>query len=192
MNASGLKILAAVNDVANLDAWNRVISEAKNQWPIFKEQIVEEKVEAISPIEIPEEEIIEKVSPRELSAKISLEKDLQAYLMGSLETLEAGLKFHSAEVITEVGRIDILASDKNSDFVIIELKAEKVNSKVLSQILPYMGWIKVNEELNPKGTNVYGIIVAYDFDEKLIVASEASPFIKLRRYRLNFTFEQIK
>lgn len=91
-----------------------------------------------------------------------------------------------------MGRLDILAIDSSSRFVVIELKSGKADSSVLSQILPYLGWIKNNNELNPQSEKIRGIVVAHDFDEKTVVAASALPSLKLKRYRLNFDFEDMK
>lgn len=83
-------------------------------------------------------------------------------------------------------RIDILAKDIANNFVVIELKAGVADLSTFGQISAYVGWVKQN--LAPEG-NVRGIIVANDFDEKMKYAIKSVPNIKLKRYMLEFQFE---
>ena len=141
----------------------------------FKE--AEEKLEALTDIEI------------------SVEKDLRRYLVSNLESLEKGLKLFSEDRITgeeynvpPVGRIDILAMDKNKDFVVIEIKAGTADPSSYGQISAYMGWVQKN--LVKEKKKVRGIIVANNFDEKLKSAIILAPNIKLVKYELKFEFKE--
>jgi len=69
------------------------------------------------------------------------------------------------EVSTEADKIDILAKDNNG-LVVIELKASKATFSTLGQILSYMASIK----MDLKAENVRGVIVADEFDKKLMLA----------------------
>lgn len=136
--------------------------------------------EALPPEFVPEE------------ATLSLERDLENFLLAKLAVLENGLKTYEGETGRQFqvtsGRIDILAQDKDGSFVIIELKAGTASDSVLAQILAYMADVKA--EL-PKRKTVRGIIVAYGFAEKLIVAATLLPTIKLMKYKVNFEFEEM-
>lgn len=79
---------------------------------------------------------------------------------------------------TEAGKIDILSKDNNS-LVVIELKASKATYSTLGQILSYMASIK--NELNAE--NVRGIIVAEEFDKKLMLAVTQVNNVKLVKYK---------
>ncbi|MDB5477709.1 MAG: hypothetical protein JWM96_204, partial [Alphaproteobacteria bacterium] len=74
-----------------------------------------------------EEETEETTSSNEFA----YEKDLQAYLAKNLEMIEPGLSLYEDEDITGIefpvgGRfIDILAVDKNNNYVVIELKVAR-------------------------------------------------------------------
>ncbi|OHD19830.1 MAG: hypothetical protein A2Y34_10415 [Spirochaetes bacterium GWC1_27_15] len=57
----------------------------------------------------------------------------------------------------EVGEMDFLCLDKNSNFIVIELK-RKATDDTIGQILRYMGW--VSENLCKKSQTVRGIIIA--------------------------------
>ena len=141
-------------------------------------KVLEEKV--------PEEEYL----PEE--ATISLERDLENFLLAKLNALEEGLRLYEGETgrqfQVQSGRIDILAQDKDNNFVVLELKAGTATEAVLAQILAYMA--DITREL-PKGKPVRGIIVAYDFAERLVAASSLLPTIKLMKYKVNFEFEEV-
>lgn len=195
VSAEGLKFYASVNDVRNTEAWLKVVSSASKFWPNLGKALAGTPIE--KPIFLDEElnvELeggVEKAEKEDLGARISLEKDLENFLLTHLEKLEPGMKLVENQLLTDVGKLDILGTDKNSDFMVVELKAGKVGSEVLAQILPYMGWVKTSGEVNPLGKEVRGIIVAHDFDEKVRVAVSSLPNIRLTKYRLNFEFEDI-
>lgn len=89
---------------------------------------------------------------------------------------------------TDVGIIDILAVDKNSKLVIIELKAGEADRQILGQLIPYISWIKTNLSNN---IEVRGIIVANSFDYGVIQALDMWPFLNLIRYKVDFKFEKL-
>jgi|SRR5690554_3839617 len=125
-------------------------------------------------------------NPREIS--LSLEKDLHSYLSLRLEELESGLELveEGIEYKTSAGYIDILAKDKNGNYVVIELKAGKAKDAVIGQILGYIGALSM--ELKVK--NVRGIIVASDFEDRLLYAVENVSNLQLVRYGLTFSFTE--
>jgi len=88
---------------------------------------------------------------------------------------------------TDVGIIDILAIDKNGDFVVIELKKGRTNDKVVGQILNYMGWVRNN--LAEKDQGVRGIIIASDGNQALFSAQgEVSDKVAVKYYRVGVDF----
>jgi RecB family endonuclease NucS len=118
----------------------------------------------------------------------SLERDLQAALRKKIEQLEPGLKIidDGRERTTEAGRIDITAVDAERNIVIIELKAGTAPREVIAQVLAYMAAIREAD-----GQPVRGILVAGDFDRRVILAARAIPNLELRKYSFQFTFEPV-
>ena len=130
-----------------------------------------------------------------ISASITLERDLEEYLVRNLGHLEAGLKLYSKGSITgrqfntDTGKVDILASDKAGDFIVLELKAGIATSAALGQVLAYMNWIRQHVA---QGKKVRGIIIADDFDTKLKYAVCEAPLVSLKKYEVSFTFTDVK
>lgn len=119
------------------------------------------------------------------------EADLKYHIASNLRDLEEGLELYNdnkgngLEYQTEVGRIDILAVDKNKNFVVIELKAGMAADKVCGQVQRYMGWIKKHLA---KDKSVRGMIIAREISEKLKYAASVAPNIEIKTYQVNFTF----
>lgn len=128
-------------------------------------------------------DIIETIDP-----SISLEKDLHSYLATRVNEIENGLSLaeDGIEYQTDAGRIDILANDENDYFVVIELKAGKAKDNAIGQILGYMGCIS---EKSPD--KVRGILVASDFEQRVIFAAKALPLVKLVKYKVSFELQEI-
>jgi len=116
-----------------------------------------------------------------------LERDLQAALRSNIEQLEPGLQVSDGgkERLCDAGRIDITARDSAGTTVIIELKAGVARPDALTQLLAYMGVVAA-EQQGP----VRGMLIAEDFDQKVLFGSRAVPTIQLWRYRFKFTFEK--
>ena len=120
-------------------------------------------------IDVPteEEESSDDIDNEEIfESAISFEKDIEEYIIRDLNQIENGLELYSKEGLngrqfnTEVGRIDILAIDKNLNFVVIELKAGTAKYSVIGQILGYISWVRQNIA---EGREVRGIIIADNF-----------------------------
>ena len=75
--------------------------------------------------------------------------------------------------------------DVNGDLVVIELKAGEAKDSALGQLLGYMG------SMVGVGKNVRGILVASDFETRVKFAVKALPNVKLLKYQLSFTLQQI-
>lgn len=127
-------------------------------------------------------------------AVISLERDLEDYIVRNLEQIEEGLRLFSKENVTgrqfntNIGRIDVLLTDKDDNFVVLELKAGTANYSVIGQILGYIHEIRQNVA---NGKEVKGIIIADEFEKRLIAAVSEIPHVSLKKYRINFTFDDI-
>ena len=85
--------------------------------------------------------------------------------------------------------IDILATDKDNNYVVIELKVSRGYDRVVGQILRYMAWIKKFQA--DETQKVRGIIIARDMSEDLILACSDIPNIDLYEYSLSVSLKLI-
>jgi RecB family endonuclease NucS len=124
-----------------------------------------------------------------------MEQQLEDFIIENWDMTELGKKYDliyeegtlkSQQFITDIGRIDILAKDKDSgNFVVVELKKNQSSDDTVGQILRYMGWI--SEKKNDK--NVKGIIIAGKYDQKLYYALQATENIDVFIYEVNFSLK---
>jgi len=123
-------------------------------------------------------------------ASLSLERDLHAYFAMRVNEIENGLVLmeNGVEYQTDAGRIDILARNKAGHIVVIELKAGKAKDNALGQLLGYMGCIGAASERDSK---VRGILVASDFEPRVIFAAKGLSSVKLIKYKVFFELEEI-
>lgn len=126
-----------------------------------------------------------------VDASISLERDLHSYFAARIDRIEEGLVLLAGgvEYQTEAGRIDLLAKDSEARTVVIELKAGKAKDNALGQLLGYMGCIGANSEARDRG--IRGILVASNFEPRVVYAASGLPAIKLVRYRVSFELEEV-
>ena len=119
----------------------------------------------------------------ETYASISIEKDLRDYLAKYPNKIERGLKLIEKEFDTkEIGRIDLLLTDKKGYDVVVELKKGRKSDDVVGQLSRYMGWVMKN-----RNSKVRGIIVVSEPDERLEYS--ILPFkgmVKTKYYRVRF------
>lgn len=156
--------------------------------PIYIDDIVdaEAKQAAIGESAEAEEEEREEEAAGTVFA---FERDLQNYLARNLEALGPDLRVYEEEGLTGVeypvgGRyIDILAVDKDDNFVVVELKVSRGYDRTVGQLLRYMGWVRENLA---DGRKVCGIIVANDITEDLKLAASHLPDVSLVEYEITF------
>jgi endonuclease len=128
------------------------------------------------------------VSDEPARQKLSLERDMQAALRRNIKSLGISLTIidDGAERSVDSGFIDITCEDSNDgSIVIVELKADKADSRAIGQVLGYMG--DVSEQEGER--KVRGILVAHDFDKRAKSAAKAVPSLTLMRYSVAFQFE---
>lgn len=126
-----------------------------------------------------------------------LEKYLEDFIVSNFDTIFKGsLRIFEdsdgndgQQYATEIGSIDILAIEANSQaFVVIELKKGRSSDRVVGQILRYMGWVKRN--LCENGQSVKGLVICRDDDPKLTYALEMTNNIDVRYYSVSFKLKE--
>lgn len=137
----------------------------------------------------------EELAPLATDTSVSLEQDLESHVLANLEQLEPGLRLYADEHGSgqqldtgEVGRLDILAVDKDDRFVVIELRAGTADDTVCAQLLRYLGWVRSNLA---GGREPRGLLVANDFTKSLEYAAEALDNVALIRYQTDFEFSEV-
>jgi endonuclease len=134
-------------------------------------------------------------SDTQQSAEFAYEKDLRNYLAKNLPILESGLALYEDDGINGIefpvgGRyIDILAIDRNNDFVVIELKVSRGYDRVIGQLMRYMAWIQKNQADN--GQKVRGIIIARDISEDLLLACSLLGGVQLFEYEMSLSLSEV-
>jgi hypothetical protein len=136
--------------------------------------------------------------PEEREQEFAYEKDLQQFLAKNLGLIEPGLQLYEdeedpnitgLEFPVEDRRIDILATDKSGDYVVVELKVSKGHERVVGQLLRYMGWIKQN--LANTNQKVRGVIIAREISEDLKLATSVVHDVRLLEYELRVTLHEV-
>jgi RecB family endonuclease NucS len=135
--------------------------------------------------------------PQVPSSEFAYESHLRDYLANNLEKIEPGMRLYTDEedenikgVEFEAGgrRIDILAIDKESRFVAIELKVSRGYERSVGQLLRYEAWVRQNLA---DGQKVRGIVIAKEISEDLKLAASETKDIDLFVYDLKIDLRKI-
>lgn len=211
-NVASLILMMGEHDITRLEAsdWNWYLTteydfgnplgaqkggDAKD--PANRNSIFNEQNRHINPHYRPDDQGGSNSEPRDLEGsstepkkvKIGLERDLQDALRSNINQLEQGLKIidNGSELIVDAGRIDITAEDDRGQIVVIELKAGTAQPESIAQLLAYMGTVMGTVE-NPDGKPVRGILVASDFNQRVVFAAQAVSNLSLKSYSFQFSF----
>jgi hypothetical protein len=128
-------------------------------------------------------------------SEFAYEHDLRDYLARNLPLIEPGLSLYQDEGILGVefpaGNrfIDILAVDKQKNYVVIELKVSRGYDRTVGQLLRYMSWVEQHHA--ESGRSVRGIIVAKEISEDLRLACRRVSDIRLFEYSLSVSLKPV-
>ena len=167
----------------------RLYSPQTDPQPIYEKRPEESASEAIA------SEVAEEARETADSNEFSYERDLQSFLSKNLSLIEPNLHLYEEEGITGIeypagGRyIDILALDKQNNFVVIELKVSRGYDRVVGQLLRYMAWIK--KYLADPGQSVRGVIIAREISDDLLLAASQVQGIRLYNYKMSVSLSQV-
>lgn len=146
-----------------------------------------------------EPDIVQQTFSPEEEMDFGLEKYLEDFIVDNWDMINFGEEMKLYEDVNgnigkqyytnDVGYIDILAQDKNDNFVVIELKKGRKNDEVIGQVLRYIGWVR--ENLCKKGQEVKGLIIVGNKDTKLEYAlKEISDKVQVKLYKVAFRLEE--
>jgi len=138
-------------------------------------------------------DLIDSVDVKEFA----YESDLRNFLVKNLCKIEAGLKLYEGPDGTKgeefyipgtARRIDILATDKDNNFVVIELKVSRGYERVVGQTLYYQSKIKTHYNHQ----KVRAIIIAREISAELKAATQFLQDFELFEYELSLTLSKVK
>lgn len=147
-----------------------------------------EEDEGESRKEVPERNAVRKNSGERFTSERILEDELCARMDAGIPVFGKKLKIyrrHGAygrQYIIPIGRLDLLAEDREGSLYIIELKKDSGYDDAYGQIVPYLDWF----EKHHKGVKVYGIICLNRPDRKLVEKVRRDPRIRLFNYTISY------
>lgn len=106
------------------------------------------------------------------------EKELEDFLIKHLEIIEYGLRYVDRQVILENGRLDILAKDKNGEYVIIELKVVE-DKDLLWQVVIYPKQFKDKYNVN----NVRIITLCPNYPKHMKIALAQNSYVEMVEFK---------
>lgn len=117
------------------------------------------------------------------------EYELENFLAEDLSVIESGLELISRQLPIETGRLDLLAKDLNGNLDVIELKVRLANEAALGQLLGDMACVQ--HHIAKIGQTVHGILVAPEFNDRVLYASRYLPNVQLKRLSVHFSIENV-
>ncbi len=166
-----------------LDAGRRASPDFHKKLAVFTIDGSIDEIESLDPVGA---ETTSQILTGYVESGLSLERDMEDHLINHLESLETGLQLVSRQETIDVGRVDILARDKDGRTVIIELKAGEAKDSAIGQIARYIGWFARRDSVSPRA-----ILVAGSFSEPVRYAAMAIPGLRLVTYRVSFKFDEV-
>lgn len=167
----------------------RLYEKEKDSPPIYVKSLVDN--ERGKQLDDSDDAVEELSQPTEFA----YESDLRDFLAKNLTIIESGLRLYQDEGISGIefpvgGRfIDILAIDKQNNYVVVELKVSKGYDRVIGQLLRYMAWIEMHHA--EPAQNVRGIIIAREISDDLHLATTKIPDVELFEYDLSVSLRKV-
>ncbi|MCX6720337.1 MAG: endonuclease NucS [Candidatus Staskawiczbacteria bacterium] len=168
-----------------------------------KEDVVGVDVEAIDSDTTAPEGVDDSGEKESLTTgeRFTYEEDLQNFIFENMGKISLGgeLELYNDSDgrsgqyynIKDVGTIDILAIDKEGNFVVIELKRNSAADAVAGQLGRYMQWVEGNLA-QKMGKTVRGIIIAHSAKNSLSLSAKALRFpVSIMLYKLKIEMTEL-
>lgn len=136
----------------------------------------------------------------EQSSEFVLEAHLEEFLVGNWKSIDwrrpleiwNGPDCQSGhQLVTPVGRLDFLCSDRLADtLIVVELKRGRPSDKVVGQVARYIGYVRTH--FADPGQPVEGLIIAHEADEQLRYAVAGFPGLQLMTYEITFQLKAVE
>lgn len=138
-------------------------------------------------------------TPRRAAPSFDLSANgIRDLLIAHPELIEEGLSILTdddgveigARFKTSVGKIDLLARDRSSGWVVIMVAEPGQGKELVGEMLQLIGWVR--KHLSSKGQEVRGIVLVDSVPEDLGYAAAAvSDTVEFNRYRIGVTLEKV-
>ena len=166
--------------------------------------MAETKVETTKPQPrpaVPKPSPVQHPVPKPISAAPSFDLSpdgIRDLVIAHPELIEEGLSVHTkdgtsasgARFETSVGRIDLLARDQASGWVVVLVAEPAQGKELVGDMLQLMGWVR--KHLSSEGQEIRGIVLVDSVPEDLGYAAAAvSGTIEFTRYRVGLTLEKV-
>ena len=113
----------------------------------------------------------------------SLEPGLKVFRDGAGKAVGAGY-------VSGVGDIDLLATDKSGDLVVVMISEQEQGEELIGEVLQRVGWVR--KHLGAGKKQVRGIVLCQEPPESLSYAAAAvADTIAFKTYRIALTFEDL-
>jgi RecB family endonuclease NucS len=136
-----------------LDAGRRVSVDLSKKVAVFA---LDSSIQAEEIMETLMDQAESEALTEYVSNRLSLERDPEDQIVNNLDFLELGLTLVSRQETIGVGRLDMLAKDREGRLVIFELKAGEAKESALGQIARYIGWFTHRDGSTPRAILVAG------------------------------------
>jgi len=94
-----------------------------------------------------------------------IEKDIEKFIEKNSSLIGESVKLVKRQLDTPVGRIDLLFETNKNDFIVVELKLNKIGRDAVNQLRRYMTWLKKETKKEVSGVIVCkGVMPAFEED----------------------------
>ncbi len=126
---------------------------------------------------------------------ISQQDGLEDKFLENLDEIEKGLRPFVEDgkvakgIVTDFGKISLLAYDKNDNYVALKVKMGLANENDLLTTLASVGWLRKHMKI---WSLVRVIMIAEAFDEKTVSSASALPNMELIGYEVKPAFKRLR
>ena len=141
----------------------QAIGSSTRSWRELKDKDIKILLEAINKSEQEGTGIETVLSTDEVTEII--EKDIEKFIEKNPSLIGESFKLVKRQLDTPVGRIDLLFENSKGNFIVVELKLNKIGRDAIKQLRRYMTWLKKETKKEVSGVIVCkGVMPAFEED----------------------------